>query len=92
MLSHVKADNLTILKCTGGPPNAVKPKYHPSLTTSQQLFQSTPGFQIEERIAITNLVAQELTITNFKASTYEMRCEFYITEARKAWKYVAGEL
>jgi hypothetical protein len=34
----------TILKCTGGPPNEVKPKYHVSLT----VFQSRgPGFQAD---------------------------------------------
>jgi hypothetical protein len=42
-----ESEGRTILKCTGGPPNEVKPKYHVSLT----VFQSRgPGFQSRAQV------------------------------------------
>jgi len=38
---------LTILKCTGGPPNAVKPRYHPCDRTSQKDFAAPWRLHLE---------------------------------------------
>ena len=39
---------LTILKCTGGPPNAVDPRYHPWETTSHNDFPARARLHLED--------------------------------------------